>query len=46
MHLYWDLFNPTGHNCDRSFFLLSGSSKNVVIGQEIKLLNDKIDCLD
>jgi len=41
-------FNPTSHNCDRNFFLFSGSSENVVIdfGQEIQLLNDKIDSLD
>jgi len=40
--------NKKKFNCDRIFFLISGSSKNVVIdfGQEIQLLNDKIDCLD
>jgi len=40
-------FNPTGQNCDCNFFLISGSSKNVVIdfGQEMQLtkyLNDNI----
>jgi len=32
-------FNPMGHNCDRSFCLISGSSKNVVVdfGKEIQL---------
>jgi len=38
-------FDPDfiGQNYDRLFFLISGSSKNVVInfGQEIQLLNDK-----